>query len=97
MVAEGEYAGRRAAAIEEFDTRADLDSFLASQPLDEEAQATIAVTFVAKIILGAATDGTDQLRYIAGPDAEQILANRAALDDDAFLAGMKQTYGLDQL
>ena len=53
--------------------------------------------FVAKIILGAATDGTDQLRYIAGPDAEQILANRAALDDDAFLAGMKQTYGLDQL
>jgi RecA/RadA recombinase len=45
MVTEGDSAGERVVAIEEFDTRADLDSFLASQPLDGEAQATIAATF----------------------------------------------------
>ena len=45
MVTDGEHAGRRSVAIEEFDTRDDLESFLASQPLDEEAQATIAATF----------------------------------------------------
>lgn len=45
MVTEGERAGERVVALEKFDTRADLDSFLASQPHDEEAQATIAATF----------------------------------------------------
>ena len=45
MVAEGDHAGTRAVAIEEFDTRADLESFRATQPLDEEAQTTIAATF----------------------------------------------------
>ena len=45
LVTEGEHAGTRVVAIEEFDTRADLDRFLASQPLDEEAQATITQTF----------------------------------------------------
>jgi hypothetical protein len=45
LVMEGDHAGTRVVAIEEFDTRADLDRFLASQPLDEEAQATITRTF----------------------------------------------------
>ena len=45
MVTEGDSAGERVVAIEEFDTRADLVGFLASEPLDEEAQATIAATF----------------------------------------------------
>jgi hypothetical protein len=45
IVIEGDPAGTRAVAIEEFDTRADLDAFQASQPHDDEAQATIARTF----------------------------------------------------
>jgi len=45
LVSEGEHAGTRAVAIEEFDTRDDLNAFLASQPLDDAAQATIARTF----------------------------------------------------
>jgi hypothetical protein len=45
IVIEGDLAGRRAVAIEEFDTRADLEAFKASQPHDDEAQATIARTF----------------------------------------------------
>jgi hypothetical protein len=35
----------RVIAIEEFDSRNDLDSFLRTQPEDAEAQATIAKTF----------------------------------------------------
>ena len=49
---------------------------------------------VAEVIYQAATDGTDQLRYTAGPDAVEIVANRKAADDAAFLAGIKQQLGL---
>lgn len=45
LVTEGDHAGTRAVAIEEFDTHADLESFLTTQPRDEEAQATITRTF----------------------------------------------------
>ena len=49
---------------------------------------------VAEKIFEAATDGKNQLRYIAGPDAEQIIAARKQLDDDAYMAMMKQQMGL---
>ncbi|MBP2561794.1 NAD(P)-dependent dehydrogenase (short-subunit alcohol dehydrogenase family) [Neorhizobium galegae] len=49
---------------------------------------------VAEVIYGAATDGTDQLRYAAGADAVQILASRAASDDATFFGGMKAQFGL---
>jgi len=45
LVTDGDFAGTRVIAIEEFDARADLDAFLTTQPQDEEAQATIARTF----------------------------------------------------
>ncbi len=49
---------------------------------------------VAEKIYEAATDGKSQLRYIAGPDAEQVIAARKQLDDDAYMALMKQQVGL---
>ena len=49
---------------------------------------------VAEKIYEAATDGKNQLRYIAGPDAEQIIAARKQLDDDAYMGMMKQQMGL---
>ncbi|MEM7286331.1 MAG: SDR family oxidoreductase [Actinomycetota bacterium] len=49
---------------------------------------------VAAVIFGAATDGTDQLRYVAGPDAEQLLAMRADNDDATYLAGIRANFGL---
>ncbi len=49
---------------------------------------------VSEVIYRAATDGTDQLRYTAGPDAEQIVANRKAADDATFLSGVKTQFGL---
>ncbi len=49
---------------------------------------------VAEVIYRAATDGTDQLRYTAGPDAAEIIADRKAADDATFLAGMKAQLGI---
>lgn len=49
---------------------------------------------VAEVIHEAATDGTRQLRYEAGPDAVQLLAARRSTDDAGFIAGMKAQLGL---
>lgn len=49
---------------------------------------------VAEKIYEAATDGTDRMRYIAGADAEQIIAARKQLNDPEYLALIKQRMGL---
>ena len=49
---------------------------------------------VAEVIYEAATDGTNRLRYTAGDDARDILANRTAVGDEEFLAGMKAKFGV---
>ncbi len=49
---------------------------------------------VADVIYGAATDGSDRLRYTAGDDAHAIIANRQASDDAAFIAAMKTQFGI---
>ena len=49
---------------------------------------------VAEVIYGAATDGTSQLRYTAGDDAKDILASRKSENDETFIGGIKQQFGL---
>ena len=49
---------------------------------------------VAEVIYEAATDGTDQLRYIAGEDAKEWLKNRKEQDDETFMAGIRGMIGL---
>ncbi|MEM6967106.1 MAG: SDR family oxidoreductase [Bacteroidota bacterium] len=49
---------------------------------------------VADIIYTAATDGKDRIRYIAGADAEQLLAARAQMDDARFIGMMKENFKL---
>lgn len=49
---------------------------------------------VAETIWEAITDGSNQLRYTAGDDAAQYMANRKAQDDETFIAGMKAQMGL---
>ena len=51
-------------------------------------------TVVAEVIFQAATDGTGTLRYTAGEDAREIIANRKALDDETFIKGLKEQIGL---
>jgi len=49
---------------------------------------------VAEVIWNAATDGTSTLRYTAGDDAAEYMANRKAMDDETFINGVKAQMGL---
>ncbi|BAV06962.1 NADP-dependent 3-hydroxy acid dehydrogenase YdfG [Filimonas lacunae] len=49
---------------------------------------------VAEVIYTAATDGTDQLRYRVGADAESLLDSRQQLDDTTFINGIKAQFGI---
>lgn len=49
---------------------------------------------IAEVVWTAITDGTDTLRYVAGADAQQLLAARAASDDATFLGSVAAQFGL---
>ncbi len=49
---------------------------------------------VADVIWQAVTDGTDQLRYTAGDDAAEYMANRKAADDATFIGAIRERFGL---
>lgn len=50
---------------------------------------------VAEVIWTAVTDGTTQLRYLAGDGARTVLSQRySAEQDEAFVANMRATFGL---
>ena len=49
---------------------------------------------IAEVVYEAATDGKDQLRYVAGADAKATYAARRELGDEAFRNAMdKQFFG----
>ena len=71
------------------------------QPLVQTLMAALAAgvplsppSLIADVIWTAVTDGSDQLRYEAGPDAVQLMAQRKAADDATFIGGIKAQYGL---
>jgi NAD(P)-dependent dehydrogenase (short-subunit alcohol dehydrogenase family) len=47
---------------------------------------------IAEVVYEAATDGKDQLRYIAGADAKEIYAMRMQLGDEVFRKAMVQQF-----
>ncbi|RQO65866.1 short-chain dehydrogenase/reductase [Pedobacter sp. KBW06] len=47
---------------------------------------------IADVVYEAATDGKDQLRYVAGEDAKALYAQRLELGDEAFRKQMGQTF-----
>jgi NAD(P)-dependent dehydrogenase (short-subunit alcohol dehydrogenase family) len=47
---------------------------------------------IAEVVYEAATDGKDQLRYVAGEDAKALYAQRLELGDEAFRKQMEQTF-----
>jgi NAD(P)-dependent dehydrogenase (short-subunit alcohol dehydrogenase family) len=51
-------------------------------------------SLVAGVIYEAATDGTNKLRYTAGEDAKDIIAQRKELDDETFISGVKPMFKL---
>lgn len=51
---------------------------------------------IANVVYDAATDESDTLRYVAGPDAVELLATRGAVDDATFFAGMKAQFAVGE-
>ena len=47
---------------------------------------------IAETVYEAATDGKDQLRYVAGPDAKATYAMRLQIGDEVFRKGMDQQF-----
>ena len=47
---------------------------------------------IAEVVYEAATDGRDQLRYVAGGDAKATYAMRLKVGDEAFRKGMAQQF-----
>ncbi|PZR77886.1 MAG: short-chain dehydrogenase/reductase [Stutzerimonas stutzeri] len=64
------------------------------QALGAIAQQASSPEAIAEVIYSAATDESDRLRYIAGADAEQIIAARAALSDADFFANLRRQFGI---
>jgi len=50
---------------------------------------------IAEVVYEAATDGKDQLRYIAGADAKEIYAMRMKVGDEAFHKALAQQFFCD--
>ncbi|MCE7067436.1 SDR family oxidoreductase [Dyadobacter sp. CY326] len=63
----------------------------ATQAMFEQASPA---SVVAGVIYEAATDGKDQLRYIAGEDAKAIVAQRQQADDATFTGIIRSQFGL---
>jgi NAD(P)-dependent dehydrogenase (short-subunit alcohol dehydrogenase family) len=49
---------------------------------------------IAEVIYGAATDASAQIRYVAGADAEALLAMRAELGEQGYVREMSRRFGL---
>lgn len=47
---------------------------------------------IAEVVYQAATDGKDQLRYVAGPDAKATYAAHLQLGDEAFRNSLRQQF-----
>ena len=50
---------------------------------------------VAETIYRAATDGTTQLRYVSGRDADDLLQSRKREDDETFTRRIRKLFGLE--
>ncbi len=60
-------------------------------PRDSAALA-VGADDVAAAIYGAATDGTDRLRYLVGDDARGFVRARMELPEDDYIRFMRETF-----
>jgi len=61
--------------------------------LIEHGEGVTTAEQIAEVVYGAATDGTDTLRYICGEDAKGLYAQRLANGDEAFRKSIKEMLG----
>jgi len=58
--------------------------------LIQHSENTTTAEQIAEVVYGAATDGTNTLRYVCGDDAKGLYAQRLEVGDEAFREGIKQ-------
>lgn len=51
-----------------------------------------AVKQIAEVIFGAATDGSDRLRYVAGEEAKAMHKRRLEVGDHACMEGVREDF-----
>lgn len=77
------------------DALKDYDAFVARTATafaSLAAASTITAEEVASVIYGAATDGSDRLRYLVGDDARGYVRARRTLDDQAYVDFMRARF-----
>jgi len=62
--------------------------------LEQLGSNTVSPRVVAEKVFEAATDGTDQLRYPATPDAIAMLEKRNNESDEQFIGDIRRQFGL---
>ena len=87
----------RSLQVAEHDAYADLmHKLMAGQDSGEGGTQFAPSEAIAEIVYRAATDGQDQLRYPAGPDAVSIYAHRLDVGPEAFRQEIAGQFGLTQ-
>ncbi|MBF9224311.1 SDR family oxidoreductase [Hymenobacter ruricola] len=61
---------------------------------NERGGAASSPELIAEVIFGAATDGTSQLRYIAGEDAKSLLGAKSQMSEADFMAMIQKSFGV---
>jgi short-subunit dehydrogenase len=69
-----------------------LDSVMGAITDPRQMETYSAPEQIAEVVYEAATDGKDQLRYVAGADAKATYAMRLQLGDEAFCRAIRQQF-----
>ncbi|NCD70677.1 SDR family oxidoreductase [Mucilaginibacter agri] len=93
-----DFAGRSLHTTIKPGEKSDYDEALAKvwARFDANKENYSTAELMAEIIYGAATDGSDQLRYVAGKDAEGVYAAWKSMDNEAFFDMVSKNFGLEE-
>ncbi len=78
----------------DFSSTPDYDSFIGTMMENTSKMMEMASTaeHIAEVVYEAATDGKNQLRYVAGADAKELYRKRQEEGDEAFMRYMKESF-----
>jgi NAD(P)-dependent dehydrogenase (short-subunit alcohol dehydrogenase family) len=89
-----DFAGRSLDSAQHEDYKEIISKVMAGFAKPERIENHSTAEQIAEVVFEAATDGKDQLRYVAGEDAKKSYAQRLAVGDEAFRKGINQMFSL---
>lgn len=87
-----DFAGRSLVLASHADYKVLVDKVIATFMSPERAAGYSTSEQIAEIVYQAATDGKDQLRYVAGEDAKAMYAQRKQAGDEAFRKSIDEIF-----